>query len=141
VLTYSFGLTSPTGLGTPGVFDVTSTKVYLDTAPVRDPVTGMIVSDTSSPTAVLKTEGVDYTLVTDSSLGKQVINMTPKCHPATEHGALCGDVVLVQPGRRPTACTPRATSGNRSGQVRERIRSQLVRTNNRPPIGEVKPRG
>jgi uncharacterized repeat protein (TIGR01451 family) len=75
MLTYSFGLVSPTVLGIPGVFQVTSTKVYLDTAPVRDPVTGLVVSDTSSATAVLLTEGTDYTLATQ--LGKQVITMTP----------------------------------------------------------------
>jgi hypothetical protein len=76
VLTYSFGLLSPTGIGTPGVFDATSTKVYLDTAPVRDPVTGLVVSDPSSATAVLQTLGTDYTL-SAAQVGFQVITMSP----------------------------------------------------------------
>ncbi|MHB8907458.1 MAG: hypothetical protein ACYDAA_01090 [Syntrophales bacterium] len=74
-LTYSFGLVSPTVLGIPGVFQLVSTKVYLDSAPVRDPITGLVVSDTSNATAVLKTEGTDYTQTT--VLGKQVITMSP----------------------------------------------------------------
>jgi len=73
-LTYSFGLVNPTVLGIPGVFQVTATKVYLDNSPVRDAVTGLVVSDTSSASATLLTEGTDYTLVTQ--LGKQVITMT-----------------------------------------------------------------
>ncbi|MCR4332136.1 MAG: DUF11 domain-containing protein, partial [Sulfuricaulis sp.] len=73
-LTYSFGLTSPTILGIPGVFQLVSSRVYLDTAPVRDPITGLVLSDTSSPTAVLLTEGIDYTQTT--VLGKQVITMS-----------------------------------------------------------------
>ena len=76
VLTYSFGLVSPTVLGIPGVFDVTSTSVYLDTAPVRDPVTGVVLSDPSNPTAVLQTLGTDYTL-SAPQLGFQVITMSP----------------------------------------------------------------
>jgi uncharacterized repeat protein (TIGR01451 family) len=74
VLTYSFGLTSPTVLGIPGVFSLVSSRIYLDTAPVRDPVTGLVLSDTSSPTAVLLTEGVDYTQTT--VLGMQTITMS-----------------------------------------------------------------
>ncbi len=73
VLTYSFGLTNPASLEQPGVFQVLTTKVYLDSSPVRDPVTGLVVSDPSSPTAVLLTEGTDYTLATQ--LGKQVLTM------------------------------------------------------------------
>ncbi len=76
VLTYSFGLASPTVLGIPGVFREASTKVYLDSAPVRDPITGFVVSDTSSPTAVLKTAGTDYT-VNNTTPGLQVITMSP----------------------------------------------------------------
>jgi len=75
-LTYSFGLTSPTVLGIPGVFREVSTKVYLDSAPVRDPITGFVVSDTSSPTAVLKTAGTDYT-VDNTTAGLQLITMSP----------------------------------------------------------------
>ena len=75
VLTYSFGLTSPTGIGTPGVFEVFSTQVYLDSAPVRDPATGLVVSDPTSPTAVLQTLGTDYTL-SPAQVGFQVITMT-----------------------------------------------------------------
>ncbi|GAB6084202.1 hypothetical protein JCM30471_31160 [Desulfuromonas carbonis] len=91
VLTYSFGLTSPTVLGIPGVFQVVSSQVYLDTVPVRDPVTGLVLSDASSPTAVLLTEGTDYTQTT--VLGKQVITMSsnvilqPKTALYVVHGA------------------------------------------------------
>ena len=75
-LIYSFGLSSPTGIGTAGVFQLISTQVYLDTAPVRDPVTGVVVSDTSNATAVLLTEGTDYS-VDNSTVGRQVITMAP----------------------------------------------------------------
>jgi hypothetical protein len=74
-LTYSFGLVSPDTLGIPGVFEVVSTKIYLDTQPVRDPITGTVISDTSNSTAVLQKEGVDYTL--QNQLGLQVVTMTP----------------------------------------------------------------
>jgi hypothetical protein len=74
VLTYSFGLANPTTLGVPGVFSLASSQIYLDTAPVRDPITGLVLSDTANPTAVLLTEGVDYTQTTE--LGLQVITMT-----------------------------------------------------------------
>ena len=75
-LTYSFGLTSPVVLGIPGVFRIVSTKIYLDTQPVRDPITGLVLSDTSSPTAVLQTLGADYTL-DNSTPGLQLVTMTP----------------------------------------------------------------
>jgi len=74
-LTYSFGLVSPTVLGIPGVFKEVSTEVYLDTKPVRDPVTGSVVSDTANATAERQAEGSDYTLSTQ--FGKQEITMTP----------------------------------------------------------------
>ena len=74
-LTYSFGLVNPAGIGTAGLFQIVSTKVYLDSKPVRDPITGLVVSDTSNSTAALLTEGTDYTQTT--VLGKQVITMTP----------------------------------------------------------------
>ncbi len=74
-MTFSFGLVSPTTLGIPGVFQVKSTNIYLDRNPVIDPVTGYVVSDASNPTAMLQSEGVDYTL--ETQLGKQVITMTP----------------------------------------------------------------
>jgi uncharacterized repeat protein (TIGR01451 family) len=75
-LTYSFGLSSPTVLGIPGVFREVSTKVYLDSAPVRDPITGFVVSDTSSPTAVLQALNTDYT-VDNTTGGLQLLNMSP----------------------------------------------------------------
>jgi len=75
-LTYSFGLASPTVLGIPGVFQMVSTDIYLDTVPVTDPVTGLILSDTSNPTAVLLTAGVDYT-ADNSTPGLQLIAMSP----------------------------------------------------------------
>lgn len=74
-LTYSFGLDDPANIGTAGSFQVNSTMIYLDTNPVRDPVTGMVVSDASNSTASLLTEGVDYTLST--SLGYQEITFAP----------------------------------------------------------------
>ncbi len=74
-LLYSFGLTSPTTLGIPGVFRIVSTRVYLDTHPVRDPGTGLVISDASSPTAALLTAGSDYT-INDATAGLQRINMT-----------------------------------------------------------------
>ena len=74
VLTYSFGLASPTGIGTAGLFQLQSTRVYLESAPVRDPVTGLVLSDSSSPTARLLVEGTDYTL-DNTTAGLQVITM------------------------------------------------------------------
>ncbi len=75
-LTYSFGHSGAFNVSTPGYFAIVSTKVYLDSAPVRDPITGMVLSDTSNPTAVLQTEGTDYT-VDNSTPGLQVLTMTP----------------------------------------------------------------
>ncbi len=76
VFTYSIGLVSPTGIGTPGIFTILSTRVYRDNSPVRDPVTGLIVSDTASATAVLLTQGTNYTL-SPSATGFQIITITP----------------------------------------------------------------
>jgi hypothetical protein len=76
-LTYSFGHTSPTGTLTAGLFRVVSTRVYLDSAPVRDPITGMVLSDTANPTAVLQTEGTDSDYTLSTVLGMQVVTMTP----------------------------------------------------------------
>jgi len=73
-LTFSFGLVSPTTLGIPGVFVEISTLVYLDTQPIRDITTGLVISDTSNSTAILQKEGVDYTL--ETQLGMQVITMS-----------------------------------------------------------------
>ncbi|MFO0749709.1 MAG: ice-binding family protein [Myxococcota bacterium] len=73
---YSLGLPSPTGLGTPGLFRIVSTKVYIDDSPVRDPGTGFVVSDTSNPSAELQVLGTDYT-VDDSVPGLENIVMTP----------------------------------------------------------------
>jgi uncharacterized repeat protein (TIGR01451 family) len=76
VVSYSLGLDNPLNIGDPGSFVAVSTKVYLDSNPVTDPVTGVVVSDTASPTAVLKTAGTDYT-VDNSVAGYQVITMAP----------------------------------------------------------------
>jgi carbon monoxide dehydrogenase subunit G len=76
-LTYSFGLVNPGVLGIPGVFKVVSTKIYLDSKPVRDPITGLVISDTSSPTALLLKEGNDYT-IDNSTLGLQLVVMKAK---------------------------------------------------------------
>ena len=75
-LTYSFGLASPTVLGIPGVFQMVSTQIYLDTNPITDPVTGLVLSDTSNPTAQILTVGVDYT-ANNSTPGLQLIAMSP----------------------------------------------------------------
>lgn len=83
-LTYSLGHLSSTGIGSAGVFRIISTRVYVDSAPVRDPVTGVVISDTANPTAVLQTAGTDYT-VNDATPGLEVITMTPATvlHPNT----------------------------------------------------------
>ena len=75
-MTYSFGLVNPTVLGIAGVFQMVSTQIYLDSSPVTDPVTGLVLSDTSSPTAALLTAGVDYT-ADNSTPGLQLIVMSP----------------------------------------------------------------
>ena len=59
---YSFGRDRPTNLGTPGSFRRLTTRVYLDTSPVQDATTGLIISDPSNATAVLMTQGDRYTL-------------------------------------------------------------------------------
>lgn len=99
-LTYSFGLVSPTVLGIPGVFQVVSTKVYLDSKPIRDPVTGLVVSDTSNATAVLLTAGTDYT-VDNTTAGKQVIQMAPNVALQPDTALYVVHVVLV-PSDTPT---------------------------------------
>jgi uncharacterized repeat protein (TIGR01451 family) len=73
---YSFGLVSPDTLGIPGVFRALSTRVYVDNRPVRDPATGLVISDTSNPSAVLLTPGAAYTL-DNTTPGLQRIVMTP----------------------------------------------------------------
>jgi uncharacterized repeat protein (TIGR01451 family) len=75
-LTYSFGLVSPNVLGIPGVFRMVSTEIYLDTNPVTDPVTGLVISDTASSTARLLRAGVDYT-ADNTTPGLQLIVMSP----------------------------------------------------------------
>ncbi|RJP47781.1 MAG: DUF11 domain-containing protein [Desulfobacteraceae bacterium] len=95
-LTFSFGLTSPDVLGIPGVFKVISTSVYLDTKPIRDPVTGSVVSDSSNATAQLEVEGTDYTLSTQ--LGKQVITMTPRVVLQPDTALYVAHVVEVPSG-------------------------------------------
>lgn len=75
-LTYSFGLVSPTVLGIPGVFRIVSTEIYLDTNPIIDPVTGLVISDTANSTARLLRASVDYT-VDNGIPGLQRIVMSP----------------------------------------------------------------
>jgi uncharacterized repeat protein (TIGR01451 family) len=96
-MTYSFGLASPTTLGISGVFQMVSTQIYLDTSPVTDPVTGLVLSDTSNPTATLLTAGVDYT-ADNSTPGLQLIVMSPSVvlQPGTALYAV--HVVLVPAG-------------------------------------------
>ncbi len=74
-LKYSFGLKSPDDTGKAGEFKVTSTRVYLDTAPIRDSITGVIISEPSNPSAKLLTVNTDYTL-DNSTEGLQLLNMT-----------------------------------------------------------------
>lgn len=72
-LTYSFGLDDPDDpIGTAGFFIQSSSQLYKDTAPVKSTVTGLITSDPSNPTASLLTEGVDYTITTNTQ-GLQII--------------------------------------------------------------------
>ena len=73
---FSFGLSDPKDIGKAGLFRVNSTKVYLDSAPVRDPITGLVVSDAANATAVLQTANSDYT-ISNATAGLQVITMTP----------------------------------------------------------------
>jgi hypothetical protein len=61
---------------TAGAFRTVSTRVYFDSKPVTDPITGVVVSDTASPTAVLLTAGSDYTLV-DTTPGMETITLAP----------------------------------------------------------------
>ena len=96
-LTYSFGLVSPVTLGIPGVFQIQTTKIYLDTAPVRDPVTGVVVSDPSSATATLLVEGTNYTL-DNGTLGLQKIVMTPGVILAPNTALYLQHVVKVPTG-------------------------------------------
>ena len=91
---YSFGLESPSVLGIPGVFEVVTTGIYLDTNPVIDPVTGLVVSDTSNPTATLLTAGVDYT-ADNSTPGLQWIEMSPNVVLQPDTALYLVHVVLV----------------------------------------------
>ena len=96
---YSFGLTNPTPLGGAGELEAVSTSVYLDSHPVRDPITGLVLSDASSPTAVLLTEGAsaDYT-VDDSLPGRQFIQMAADVILAPNTALYVVHVVLVPIG-------------------------------------------
>ncbi|MFC6661166.1 hypothetical protein [Deinococcus multiflagellatus] len=64
VISYSFGyndrVSDPRTVG--GVFQIRKTEVFYDPTPVRDPVTGAIVSDYTNPSRVALVEGVDYFL-------------------------------------------------------------------------------
>ena len=75
-LVFSFGLADPEDIGSAGLFRVVTTRVYLDSHPVRDPGTGLVISDTSSPTAMLQTLGTHYTL-SDATEGRQTLTITP----------------------------------------------------------------
>ncbi len=140
-LTYSFGLVSPTVLGIPGVFEVTSTMIYLDTSPIRDPVTGVVVSDTSNATATLLTEGADYTLVDRARQAGDHHDLG--CRPAARHGALCR---ARGPGSERNA-DQQAVHHElhlgfvRSGRPGAYLPGQLVRAHDRPPLGVVVPGG
>lgn len=96
-MTYSFGLASPTVLGIPGVFRMVLTEIYLDTSPVTDPVTGVVLSDTSSPTAKLLRAGVDYT-ADNSTPGLQLIVMSPNVVLQPNTALYVVHVVLVPAG-------------------------------------------
>jgi uncharacterized repeat protein (TIGR01451 family) len=74
-LKYSFGIESPDDIGKAGDFKVTSTQVYLDTAPIRDSITGVVISDASNPTAKLLSATTDYT-IDNSTEGLQLLNMS-----------------------------------------------------------------
>jgi len=96
-LLYSFGLESPSVLGIPGVFEQVSTAIYLDTNPVKDPITGTVVSDSSSSTATLLRAGTDYT-VDNSTLGLQAIVMSPNVVLQPDTALYVVHVVLVPAG-------------------------------------------
>ena len=97
---FSFGLTNPEGIGTAGLFRVISTEVYLDTAPVRDPITGLVVSDATNATAVLQTAGSAYT-IDNTTAGLQVITMTPGVALLPNTAIYCLHLVTI-PSATPT---------------------------------------
>ncbi len=99
-MTYSFGLTNPTVLGIPGVFQMVSTQIYLDSSPVTDPVTGLVLSDTTNPTARLLTAGVDYT-ADNSTPGLQLIVMAPSVVLQPNTAFYVVHAVLVPAGTLP----------------------------------------
>jgi hypothetical protein len=94
---YSFGLAGSSAAGVPGVFQVISTNVFLDTQPILDPITGMVVSDMSNATAVPLIAGTDYT-VDDSTAGLEVIAMTPSVATQPNTAFYVVHVTLVPTG-------------------------------------------
>jgi uncharacterized repeat protein (TIGR01451 family) len=96
-LMYSFGLKNPTILGIPGVFQEISTKVYLDTQPLIDPITGLVISNMSSPTAVFLLAGIDY-MVDNTTTGLQLLTLTPSFVLQPNSAIYIVHVVLVPSG-------------------------------------------
>ncbi len=106
-LTFSFGVPNITDLGDAGLFRVVSTKVYFDSTPVRDASTGLVISDTSNPTAVLQTAGSDYTLGSTTP-GLQTIVIRPTFVLRPNAAIYIVHVVNVPTG---TAANTQYTSG------------------------------
>jgi len=76
-LALSFGVTDPADVGNAaGLFRLVSTRVYFDTAPLRDASTGLVISDTSNPSATLLVSGTDYT-AGNGTPGLQTIDLRP----------------------------------------------------------------
>ncbi|GGK86706.1 DUF11 domain-containing protein [Deinococcus radiotolerans] len=76
VLIYNFGAIDPIQQ-TPGVFNYSNTQVYYDPTPTRDPQTGAITSDYQNATAILLTDGNQYTASAASGTGQQTLTFVP----------------------------------------------------------------
>ena len=96
-LVFSFGVTDLSKIGQAGLFRLVSAKVYFDTAPVRDASTGLVISDTLSPTAALLVAGTDYT-AGNGTPGMQTIDMKPSFIIRPNTAIYIVDVVNVPVG-------------------------------------------
>ncbi|GGJ30880.1 PEGA domain-containing protein [Deinococcus roseus] len=75
-INFAFGVTNPLQ-NSGGVFNFSNVRVYFDPTPVRDPQTGTVTSDYTSATAVLLTNGTQYTTNANSGTGQLTLTFTP----------------------------------------------------------------
>ncbi|GEM50172.1 phage tail tube protein [Deinococcus cellulosilyticus] len=73
---FAFGVTAPL-VNTGGVFNFSNVRVYFDPTPLRDPQTGTVTSDFTSPTSVLLTNGNQYTASAASGTGQLTLTFKP----------------------------------------------------------------